>query len=246
MQSDTPSLARRWGPGRAKAILVLVAAVTFALSPLFTSGFNGFDPQAFPVPQDSPPVQPAGYAFSIWGLIYAWLILHAGYGLFARASDPGWDAGRWPLFLSLGLGTGWIALANASPVMATIVIWLMLIGALTALMLAPRKERLLAQAPLALYAGWLTAASWVSVGLLLAGYGVMSPWAAALTTLPLATLFALAVQIRLHRAPEYAGTVIWALIAVIVANAGAFWSVAVIAGAGALALAGAGLWAARR
>ena len=40
----------------------------FAVSPLFTQGFNGFEPDQFPVPQDDPPVQPAGYAFSIWGL----------------------------------------------------------------------------------------------------------------------------------------------------------------------------------
>jgi hypothetical protein len=95
--------------------LVLVATLSFVASPYVTDGFAGFDPDLFPIPQDRPPVQPAGYAFAIWGLIYLWLIVHAGFGLFQRADDAGWDAPRWPLFVSLGLGTGWIAVANTSP-----------------------------------------------------------------------------------------------------------------------------------
>ena len=58
---------------RKTSLLVLLAALAFALSPLLSSGFNGFAPDQFPIPQDNPPVQPAGYAFAIWGLIYLWL-----------------------------------------------------------------------------------------------------------------------------------------------------------------------------
>ena len=203
-----------------KAILVAVATVSFVLSPLLTRGFSGFDPDAFPIPQVAPPVQPAGYAFGIWGLIYLWLLLHAGFGLFLRASDAGWDAGRWPLFVSLGVGTGWIAVANTDPIWATVLIWVMLAGALVSLWFAPHRERWLAQAPIAIYAGWLTAASWVSIGLMLGGYGVTGEVAAAVITLPLAVGFAALVQIMLARAPEYGATVIWALVAVVVANLG--------------------------
>ena len=52
---------------RVLAVLVLVATLTFVCSPLATIGFNGFRPEQFPVPQTDPPVQPAGYAFSILG-----------------------------------------------------------------------------------------------------------------------------------------------------------------------------------
>ena len=55
---------------RLKSILVALAALAFAASPLLVPGFGGFDPNRFPVPQENPPVQPAGYAFAIWGLIY--------------------------------------------------------------------------------------------------------------------------------------------------------------------------------
>ena len=228
--SDMPQI--RWGGKRAKAVLVLVSALVFVFSPLMTDGFAGFDPDLFPVPQDDPPVQPAGYAFGIWGLIYLWLVLHAGYGLARRADDAGWDRGRWPLFLSLGFGGSWIAIANVSPTLATVVIWLMLAGALIALLLSPRHDRWLAQAPLGVYAGWLTAASWVSVGLMLGGYGVMGMTAAALVALALATAFAAAIQWRLGRAPEYGLTVIWALVAVVIANIATAPAVAILAGVG--------------
>ena len=62
---------------RLTAFAVLAAAIAFALSPLASSGFAGFSADQFPILQDNPPVQPAGYAFSIWGVIYAWLILGA-------------------------------------------------------------------------------------------------------------------------------------------------------------------------
>jgi hypothetical protein len=240
-RSDTESLSRRPGERRMKAILVLVAALSFVASPWLTAGFSGFDPELFPVPQRRPPVQPAGYAFAIWGLIYAWLVVHAGFGLARRAEDPAWDAGRWPLFVSLGLGSAWIAVANRDPLWATGLIWVMLAGALMALARAPRADRWLAHAPLAIYAGWLTAASWVSIGLLLGGYGITGETAAAVITLPLAVGFAAMVQLRLARGWEYGATVIWALAAVVVANLDAGLALPALALAGIAAMAGA-IW----
>lgn len=59
---------------RALAVLTFVATLAFAGSPFLSSGFNGFAADQFPVPQIGAPIQPAGYAFSIWGVIYLWLI----------------------------------------------------------------------------------------------------------------------------------------------------------------------------
>lgn len=242
--SVTRDLRRSPGDRRMKAILILVATLAFVASPYLGEGFSGFDPQAFPIPQVSPPVQPAGYAFAIWGLIYLWLIVHAGFGLLRRAEDPAWDAGRWPLFVSLGVGSGWITVANTDPIWATAMIWVMLGAALLALAQTSPRERWLLQAPLAIYAGWLTAASWVSVGLLLAGYGLTGERMAALLVLPLAVGFALIVQARFARAPEYGLAVIWALVAVSVANLGSDMLLAVLALLGALAVAGV-IWRSR-
>jgi hypothetical protein len=203
---------------RMKAILVVAGTAAFVVAPFLTAGFGGFAPDLFPIPQDRPPVQPAGYAFAIWGLIYLWLIVHAGTGLFLRAEDADWDRTRWPLILSVAVGASWIAVANASAVWATVLIWVMLGGALAARLLAPAADRWLAAVPLGIYAGWLTAASWVAVGLMLGGYGVLSETWAAVVALLLAVAMASAVQWQLRAAPEYGLTVIWALAAVAVAN----------------------------
>ena len=85
-------------PGsRVLAVFLLGAAVLFALSPLLTEPFSGFTEDQLPIPQMDPPVQPAGYAFSIWGVIYLWLIASTGFGLFRRDTDPRWSGSRLPL-----------------------------------------------------------------------------------------------------------------------------------------------------
>ena len=204
------------------AILLALAAIAFAASPVLTGGFNGFEPGQFPVPQDDPPVQPAGYAFSVWGLIYAWLIVGALFGLVRRMDDPDWAPMRPPLVLSLAVGSVWLWVAQVSPVAATVLIWVMLAGALLSLFRVGDTDRWLQQAPVAIYAGWLTAASCVALGLLIAGYGWLDETPAALVALGLALAIAVAAQYFLHRAPEYGVTVIWALVAVIVANSQPF------------------------
>jgi len=203
---------------RAFAILTFVAAVVFAASPFLSSGFNGFAPDQFPVPQDDPPVQPAGYAFSIWGLIYLWLIAGTGFGLLARADAPGWRAGRAPLFLSLAVGSSWIAVAQISVIAATVQIWIMLIAALVALARTGRSDRWLQVEPVGAYAGWLTAAASVSVGLVLGGYGIASETVAAWAALVLALVIASAMQRVRPDSLAYPAAVIWALAGVIVAN----------------------------
>lgn len=60
---------------RALTIAVLIAALAFAASPVIFPEFAGYRPDLFPIPPENPPVQPVGWAFSIWGVIYAWLIL---------------------------------------------------------------------------------------------------------------------------------------------------------------------------
>jgi len=206
-----------------KAILLFSAAVAFVTAPLLVPSFDGFDPAAFPYPPVDPPVQPAGYAFAIWGLLYVWLLLHAGYGLLMRADDKAWDAPRWPLFVSLGLGAIWLELAKQMPVMAVVLIWVMTGCALLALLRCPPKpgvkiDRWLLRAPIAAYAGWLTAAAGVGTGVVMTGYGLLSPVAVALVMLVPILLLAMAVQIRTE-APEYGAAVLWALIALVVANA---------------------------
>ncbi|WP_167853546.1 hypothetical protein [Roseovarius aestuariivivens] len=220
-----------------KAIFVLAAALAFAASPFLSSGFNGFRPDQFPIPQVDVPVQPAGYAFSIWGVIYLWLLAGAAFGLLKRDAEPGWTAMRWPLIASLVVGAAWIPVAQTSPIWATVLIWVMLTTAVVALLRCGARDRGWLRTPVALYAGWLTAASCVALGLMLGGHGILSEQVAALAMIVLALGIAMVVQAARPDTPEYALTVIWALVGVIVANSGGpNWSVLGLAAAGAVML----------
>ena len=200
------------------SLFVLVAALAFAASPLLAPGFDGFSPDQFPRPQENPPVQPAGYAFAIWGLIYLWLIAGAGFGLLQRPEDEDWAPMRPALVASLALGATWLPVAQWSPLVATVLIWAMLGTALLALFRTGDTDRWWQMTPVAIYAGWLTAASAVALGLVLGGYEWLPDTGAALLALAIGLGVAIVVQYRLHRAPEYGLTVIWALVGVIVAN----------------------------
>ena len=214
MDDLTPSTQQ--DSARMRAILVLAAATAFASAPIWSSGFGGFDPAAFPVPLEDPPTQPAGFVFSIWGVIYLWLLGSAGFGLLARAENPAWDAGRWWLIASLAIGTPWISVAIVSPMWATILILAMLGTALRALWLAPQEDRWWLKLPLGLYAGWLTAASGVSASVLLAGYGAASLWPVA--ALFLAFVLGLVVHLRMGGAPTYGIAIAWGLLGVVAKN----------------------------
>ncbi len=50
-----------------KAILALSAAVAFVMSPFLSTGFNGFRPDQFPIPQIDPPRNPQAMPFRSGG-----------------------------------------------------------------------------------------------------------------------------------------------------------------------------------
>jgi len=227
------------------AWLTLILTATFVVSPAFTNPFMGFTADQLPYPQIDPPVQPAGYAFAIWGLIYSWLVVSAVFGVWKRRSDAAWDHVRAPLMISLAVGTPWLAIANASAVWATITIFIMAAAAIVALIRAPKVDGWWLQAPVGIYAGWLTAASFVSLGSTAAGYGIaLGSLGWAYLAIILALGVTLAVIARKPTAPEYGITVIWALIGIIVANLSGAVGVMILAAAGIIVVAGA-TWKAR-
>ncbi|SDW26239.1 hypothetical protein [Litoreibacter albidus] len=223
-----------------KAWAILAATTAFLISPFITEGFAGFRPDQFPIPQDDAPVQPLGYAFSIWSVIYLWLLVSAVIGVWKHRDDAHWDAARVPLFLSLAVGAFWIKVATLSVIWASVLIWVMLGTAVWAL-LAGRNIRPAWQfaLPAGLYAGWLTAASCVSIGLLGAGYGIGGGavmW--ALLMVSVAMLIAALVQHRAHGVWTYALAVVWALVGIIARNGTETLSVTLFAVAGAVIISG--------
>jgi hypothetical protein len=232
---------------RLSALILLLVTIAFGVAPFVTPPFTGYDPSLFPVDIGRPAIQPAGYAFAIWSVIYLWLIAHAGYGLWKRAEDPVWAPARLPLTVAIGVGVVWLWIAGQSAVWGTVTIWIMAAGALAAFWRAPTEaDRWLLSGPLAIFAGWLTAAAAVSTGVLIAGYGVLSDTASALAMLGLVLGIALVVQGRKPRMPVYGLTVVWALTGVIVVNWADNMLVAGAAAGGAVVMLGALAWMARK
>jgi hypothetical protein len=227
------------------ALILLVATLAFGVAPFVTPPFTGYDPAMFPVYVVRPSIQPAGYAFAIWSVIYLWLIAHAVFGVWKRADSAAWDLVRLPLTVAVAVGAVWLWIAGQSAIWGTVTIWIMAGAAIPAFLRAdPGVDRWMLSGPTAIFAGWLSAASAVSTGVLIAGYGWLSDTGAAAAMLALVLAIAVTVQMRRPAMPVYGLTVIWALAGVIVANAGANLTVAVLAASG-IAVMALTLWARR-
>jgi len=238
MQNQTQS--DRVDSARMRAILTLTAAVAFIGLSYAAPEFRGYSTDQMPHAVPQPPVQPVGYAFSIWGVIYLWLLISAGFGLIKRAENRQWNRHRWALIGSMVLGAGWLWLALVSPIAATISIFAMLALALLALKRTPTQDYWLLRAPVGLYAGWLTAACFVSLGVLVAGYGLIGGRTAALVMIVLAAAVAAGVMLRLRPGGSYPIAVGWGLAGIAVANVGRYGDVMALAMLGVVLLAA--LW----
>lgn len=200
------------------ALLTFLTAVAFAAAPFLVPQFRGFSPYSFPIPQYSPPVQPADYAFAIWGFIFLWLLWSALFGLRHRRQDPEWQAMRPTLAMSLALGAAWLPITGDTPLLALAMIWGMWLTSIAALFRAPRQDRALAAWPVGLYAGWLSVAVCVTTGLNIAGHGVLDGPNTALSMLFLAITISALIQLRLSRVPTFGLGAAWGLFAIYVAN----------------------------
>lgn len=118
------------------ALILLLATIAFGIAPFVTPPFTGYDPSMFPVRIERPSIQPAGYAFAIWSVIYLWLIAHAVFGVWKRATDPAWQAVRLPLTVAVLVGAVWLAIAGSSAVWGTVTIWVMAAAAIAAFLRA--------------------------------------------------------------------------------------------------------------
>ena len=218
---------------KARALLLLLVTVAFGLAPFVTPPFRGYDPALFPVRIDRPSIQPAGYAFGIWSVIYLWLITHAVTSLWKRAENPAWDRTRLPLILAIALGSAWLSIAPVAPITATVTILVMAAAAIAAFLRADTEtDRWLLSAPTAILAGWLSAAAAVSTGVVIAGYGLLSDTASAIAMIAATLMLAIWVQRRKPQMPVYGLTVIWALAGIVMANAGLNPTIAILAGLG--------------
>lgn len=170
----------------------------------------------------------AGYAFSIWGVIF---LLDVVFGLWqlrrpvpdANAGVRGWAAA------GFALTAVWMPVFSQQAFLpALAIIW----GALLCLAVAAVKaapltatagQRAFAAYPLALHAGWLSMAAFLNTAQVIVAYrwldtGNMLPW--SLVLLGLATLLAWCMNLLLRGHYAYPVAVIWALVGVYVKQSG--------------------------
>jgi len=177
------------------------------------------------------PVIPAGYAFSIWGIIFLFSLAYAIYQLLPSQRENsllrrlGWFTASAFFF-----NTVWELVAQLVtfnwPTLFIIV--LILVSALAAFFRLPayrkleRREKWLVFTPVSLLAGWVSAATFVNLssvlnqlnfnnfGFSLAGFSLL--------IIALACLFAAFILYKSGGNVLYGLTVIWALVAILVAN----------------------------
>ncbi len=125
-------------------------------------------------------VTPAGYTFSVWGVIFLGLTLLAAYqALPGRPEEPTLRRLRWPVALSCAASVAWLLLWHLGhpgaaffflPALAASV-GVAFVGLQTAAAPTTRVERLLVAPTLGVYFGWATAATIVGAAASLVSRG---------------------------------------------------------------------------
>lgn len=198
----------------------------------------------------------AGYAFSIWSLIYLGLVAYSVWQALPRNRDDRLLALlAWPSVVAMtGCGL-WIWASAADARWLTVAIIVTSAAAMTAgVSYAARRRRggwtegLLALWPLGLLAGWLTIASALNILTVLTAEGLIEPanatvWAAVGIAAVSATCLAVLAASRLA---AFAVPIIWGLVAVGVAERVDQPGVATLSVVSAALLGVAALWAAWR
>ena len=174
---------------------------------------------------------PAGYVFSIWGLIYLGLIVYAIFqALPAQRENPRLRATGWWISLSGLANIAWIFLWHYEQFPLTLIAMLILLATLIITYLrlgvgrspASRAEKLAAHLPFSIYLGWITVATVANVtslleGLAWDGFGIAPEiWMGIVLTAVLG--IALLMNFT-RRDVAYAAVILWALAGISVKHA---------------------------
>ncbi|MEO8574644.1 MAG: tryptophan-rich sensory protein [Pyrinomonadaceae bacterium] len=215
------------GTDRFRAILVLAATVgVIVFNWLAATGRLGSDTAAI---SDKYPtlVTPAGYAFSIWSLIYLGLIAFSIYQILP-ANLSRFRSVRSFYIASCAVNCAWLYFWHRDQIALCFVVIVVLwatIGAICYRLRDPEslRDTWLAKAPFGLYFGWVTAAMFVNLAIMLKFQGVaLSPTAEtalAVTLIVVAAACAVLVSAKLTNY-FYPLAVAWALTAIAVQQSG--------------------------
>lgn len=174
---------------------------------------------------------PAGYVFSIWGLIYLGLLGYAVYqALPAQAGNPRLRAIAGPFVLSSIANIAWIFLWHYLLFPWTLVAMIALLLSLIAVYLRLRRtddvvsaaERWLARVPFSIYLGWISVATIANVTQVLyyiqwSGWGISAVgWAIVMLVVGVVLAGIMAFN---ERDPAYVLVFVWAYVGIAIAQA---------------------------
>ena len=193
-------------------------------------------------------ITPANYTFSIWGVIYALLLVFIVYQALPKNREKNFLSRIGYLFaLSNIVNVIWIFLWHYDQIILSIIPMFVLLGSLIAIYLrlqigksnVPLKERLCVHLPFSVYLGWITVAPIANVASALVsinwdGWGISDVnW--AIIVIIIALIITLAV-IFTRKDIGYSLVIIWALAGIAVKQM-ENQSIVMIASAGAVIIA---------
>src|SRR5215203_1317715 len=215
------------GTDRIRSILVLAATIgVIVFNWLAATGRLGSDTAAISAKYPTL-VTPAGYAFSIWSLIYLGLIAFSIYQILP-ANLSRFRSVRSFYIASCALNCAWLYFWHRDQIALCLVVMVAFWATLGVICYQLRdpeslRDTWIAKAPFGLYFGWVTAAMFVNIAILLKFQNIsFSPGAeTALAVVLIAVAAACAVIVRVKLTNYfYPLAVAWALTAIAVKQSG--------------------------
>ncbi len=177
-------------------------------------------------------ITPAGYVFSIWGIIYMLLGVFVVYQ--ALPSQLGREYQKkigWLFVLSSMINIGWLFLWQFEYLSLSLVLMFLLLATLISIYvrlgigktMVSLRERLAVQLPFSVYLGWITVASIANVATTLVsinwdGFGI-SPEAWAILVVAVALIITM-LMLFTRKDVAYSMVIIWALVGIGVKQSG--------------------------
>jgi len=206
-------------------LITLLAALSQLVTLFFfgAGSFEGSATNALPTF-----IQPAGWAFSIWGLIYALSIVYAIYQYLPQNDNQALRANR-PFAIVAFLGSSaWLFLANQSEVLLWLTIpTLFAMGlSLSYIVLQPdltsARHQFYSKAILYPYAAWTGIAQWLNVQALLNAQGIITDpiinVASNIAFLSVIAVFSFYFFYRSGWSVWYGGVIAWASMGIVYTN----------------------------
>jgi hypothetical protein len=177
-------------------------------------------------------ITPAGYVFSIWGIIYVLLGIFVVFQALPSQREKGYQERiGWLFVLSSLINIAWLFLWQFEYLSLSVVLMFLLLATLIAIYLrlnigksaVPLREKLAVHVPFSVYLGWITIASIANVAVALVsvgwdGFGIsQEAWAILILIVALLiTLFVIATR----KDVAYGLVIIWALVGIAVKQSG--------------------------